>query len=165
MSVVKSKRNESRLEVLVQADRLAKSLTDLMVRDFGIKDPEMVARRKYAFGKDRVENASRYRFLISETKTSLSQDVRLLTYHIESANAIFPTTLSECDKRRELQDLALGNCAHIRHELQRFCDVFDVRIGDYRIPVAELDREVALLKKWRQKDSSVRRKLQARGDV
>jgi len=165
MSVVKSKRHESRLEVLVQVDRLAKELTDLMIRNFGTKDVNAMARRQYAYGKDVRENPAHYRFLISEYKNAIVKDLKLLNYHIDSANAIHPTNLVECDERRRLQDLALGNCDHIKHELQQFCDDFDVRIADYRIPIFELDREIELLKKWRRSDNRIRKKISQRGGI
>ncbi len=165
MSVVKSKRHESRLEVLIQADRLAVALTDLMIRDFGIKDVQCIARRKYAYGKDVRENPAHYRFLISEYKTTITKDLKLLNYYIDSANAISPTILAECDERRRQQDLALGICSHIKHELQRFCDDFEVRIADYRIPIAELDYEIKLLKKWRRGDNRIRHRISRRGDA
>lgn len=159
MSVIKAKRNESHLEALDQTDRLAAELTKLMIRNFGIKDLNHVARRAYAFGRDDQEDVGKYIFLISDFKKSINQDVRLIGYHIKAADEIWPTTLSECDRRRDFQNLALGNCAHIRHELQRFCHIFDVSIDNYRMPIYELNKTEHDIKRWRQRDNRFRNKI------
>lgn len=51
MSVLVSRRRESKLEVIIHAVRLQQEFTKLLQRDFGIRDINAIVRRKYAFGK------------------------------------------------------------------------------------------------------------------
>ena len=67
VSVLVSKRRESKLEVLVHAIRLQQELTKLIQRNFGIRDIHRIVRRKYAFGKEKTENYEKYIVKVSGT--------------------------------------------------------------------------------------------------
>lgn len=151
MSVVKSKRRLSNFEVIHHIDVLGRDLTQLMIRNFGV-DPFYTARRNYAVGKDRFENVHKYRFIVAEAKRQINKDISSLTYHAKTAYKIWPRSKSELESRRNLQNLALGDCEHIRSELQRVCDVFCVSLSNFRIPIGSLNYEVKLLSGWQKTD-------------
>jgi hypothetical protein len=64
VSVLASKRKESRFEPVVFSLEIHDMLVELMQRQFGVKDLDQFVRMRYAFGKDKIENFSYYRFLM-----------------------------------------------------------------------------------------------------
>ncbi len=160
MSVLLADRTESKFEVIVFSTEIHDMLIELMQRSFGIKDLDQIVRSRYAHGKDKTENFSKYRFLMSGFKTRIEQYSALLMSNVRAANSIFPTSLSEYEKRREFQNNALVNCEQLINELQRIVDVFDVDINIYRRYINAIDREIGLIKKWRQKDNKFKSRFQ-----
>ena len=99
MSVLVSKRNESRFEAITYSVELHNMLIELMQHSFGIKDLDHFVRIRYAYGKDPTEDFSKYRYLMQNFKTRIDQIASLLTNNVRAANSIYPTTLHEYEKR------------------------------------------------------------------
>lgn len=159
MSVMASKRNPSRFEPIKHAVDLRVLLTELLVRNFGVKNIEHVARMNYAFNKDQKEDFSKYMFIMASCKKQVEHLARLIEASVRSANSIYPVNLDECSKRREYQNSALVSCEQLISELQYVVNTFHVDLNAYRIYVESIDREIELIKKWRQSDNKLRRKL------
>lgn len=118
MSVLVSKRTESKFEVIVYSIELHDMLIELMQRSFGVKDLDQFVRMRYAHGKDATEDFSKYRYLMYNYKTRIDQLASLMTNNIRAANSIYPTTLHEYEKRRDYQNTAIVNCEQLLKELQ-----------------------------------------------
>lgn len=153
MSVLASNRTESRFEAIVYSTELHDMLRELMQRNFGIKDLKHFARLQYAYGKDETENYERYHFLMTSHKKELDHLATLLTNNVRAANSIYPTNIREYEKRREYQNSAIVNCEQIIKELQHVVDTFNVDVNVYGKYIKAIDREIGLIKKWRQRDN------------
>lgn len=160
MSVLASKRNESRFEAITYSIELHSMLTDLMQRSFGIRDLDHWVRVRYARGQDETEDFAKYRYLMQNSKTRIDQTASLLTNNVRAANTIYPTSLHEYEQRRDHQNNAIVNCEQLIKELQRVVDIFDVDINVYNRYVTAIDREIGLIKKWRQRDNKIKSYLQ-----
>ena len=159
MSVLVSKRSESKFEAIVYPIELHNMLIELMQRSFGVKDLDQFVRMRYAYGKDDTEDFSKYRYLMYNYKTRIDQLASLMTNNIRAANSIYPTMLHEYEKRRDYQNTAIVNCEQLLKELQRVVEIFEVDVNLYSRYVKAIDREIGLIKKWRQRDNQIKSQL------
>lgn len=160
MSVIVSERKESKFEAITYAIELHDMLIDLMQRSFGIKDLDKFVRRRYAYGKDDKEDFSKYRYLMNNYKKRIDNLVSLLTNNVRAANSTYPTSMHEYEQRRDYQNSAIVNCEQLIKELQRVVEIFEVDINIYGRYINAIDREIGLIKKWRQRDNKIKSYLQ-----
>lgn len=160
MSVLASKRRESKFEAITYSIELHNMLLDLMQRSFGVKDLEHFVRVRYAYGKDETEDFAKYRYLMSNFKNRIDQLASQLTNNVRAANSTYPTSMREYEQRRDYQNSAIINCEQIIKELQRIVEIFEVDINIYSRYVKAIDREIGLIKKWRQRDNKIKAYLQ-----
>lgn len=153
MSVIVSKRKESRFEVLVQATELHDMFLELMQRSFGVKNIQQLVRKKYLFSKEQSEQYSYYRMVMYQSKERIDHLCRLLISNVRAANTIYARSTSEFEKRREYQNDAIVNCEQLKSELMRVVTIFEVDINLYSRYVSAIRREIELIKNWRQKDN------------
>ena len=156
MSVLVSDRKESKFEAITFSVELHNMLLDFMQRNFGVKDLEQFVRIQYAYGKEPTENFSKYRYLMTNFKNRINQLASQLTSNIRAANSIYPTSMHEYEERRDYQNKAIINCEQIIKELQRIVEIFEVDINVYGRYVKAIDREIGLIKKWRQRDRKIK---------
>lgn len=159
MSVLMSKRKESRLEVITHAERLHRKLIMLMQRNFGIKNIDDFVRESFACGSIKHENFEYFRYLMTNAKESIDKLATLLTNNLRGANSIYPKTLHELEVRRDYQNNAIVNCNQILKELQRVVEMFDVDINIYKEPIEDINREIDLIKSWRQRDNAMQARI------
>lgn len=160
MSVLVSDRKESKFEAIAHAIELHNMLIDLMQRGFGVKDLEHYVRLRYARGKDPEENFAKYRYLMQNYKSRIDQAASLLISNVRAANSIYPTSMREYEQRRDYQNRALVNCEQLINELQRVVEIFEVDLNVYKRYTQAIDREIGLIKKWRQRDNRIKSHLQ-----
>ncbi len=160
MSVLVSDRKESKFEAITYSTELHDMLIDFMQRGFGIKDLDHFVRVRYAYGKDEVEDFSKYRYLMNNFKTRIDQLASQLTSNVRAANSTYPTSMREYEQRRSYQNNAIVNCEQIIKELQRVVEIFEVDVNTYGRYVKAIDREIGLIKKWRQRDNKIKSYLQ-----
>jgi Ser-tRNA(Ala) deacylase AlaX len=160
MSVLVSDRKESKFEAVTYSIELHAMLTELMQRGFGIGDPDNLVRMRYAHGKDDKEDFSKYRYLMHNSKNRIDQTASLLTSNVRAANTLYPTSMHEYEQRRDYQNNAIANCEQLIKELQRVVEIFEVDINIYNKHVKAIDREIGLIKKWRQRDNKIKSYLQ-----
>lgn len=67
---------------------------------------------------------------------------------------------TSCTTRRDYQDDAIGNCDQLLHNLQRVVEIFDVDLNLYGRYVKAINREIDLIKRWRQRDNKLKTYLQ-----
>lgn len=159
MSVVKSKRKESILEPLAHAENMRSCFMELLVRNFGIKDLSHVARKRYILGKESDNDITKYIWYISDCKQKVLNLIDSICMDIRSANSLYPTSLHEYHLRREYQDKAIMKCECLIVKLQQIVDFFDVDVNCYKHYVEYIDREIELVKKWRQRDNKLRKRF------
>lgn len=159
MSVLVSNRRESRFEVIVFSLELHQMLIEFMQRDFGVKDLDQLVRARYASGKDETENFSKYHYLMRRSKDRVDQEAALISSNLRSANSIYPRTLHEYERRRDHQNDAIAHCEILIKELQHIVEIFEVDLNAYGRYVKAIDREIGLIKKWRQCDNKIESRL------
>lgn len=164
MSVLVSDRKESKFEAITFSIELHNMLIELMQRSFGVKDFEHFVRMRYAYGKDDKEDFSKYRYLMNNFKMRIDQLASMLTSNVRAANSLYPTSIHEYEQRRSYQNNAIANCEQIVKELQQVVEIFEVDINLYSRYIKAIDREIGLIKKWRQRDNKIKSYL-LKGDI
>lgn len=159
MSVLVSKRTESKFEAITHSVELHDMLIDLIQRNFGVRDIEKFVRSRFAYSVEEDEYA-KHRYLMHNFKSRVDQLASQLTSNVRAANSLYPTSMSEYERRREYQNNAIVNCEQLIKELQRVVEIFDVDINLYGRYVKAIDREIDLIKKWRQRDNKIKSHLQ-----
>lgn len=159
MSVLVSKRTESKFEAIIHSVELHDMLIDLIQRNFGVRDIEQFVRTRFAYSVEEDEYA-KHRYLMHNFKSRVDQLASQLTSNVRAANSLYPTSIAEYERRREYQNNAIVNCEQLIKELQRVVEIFDVDINLYSRYVKAIDREIDLIKKWRQRDNKIKSHLQ-----
>ena len=78
---------------------------------------------------------------------------------ITSANSIYATNLSELDERRKHQNEAIACCYKLFQEIQYIISIFNSDLNKL-VPIIDMiEKEVDLLKGWRQSDNKSRKKI------
>lgn len=126
----------------------------------GVKDLDHLVRVRYAYGKDETEDFAKYRYLMTNFKNRIDQLASQLTSNVRAANSTYPTSMREYEQRRDYQNNAIINCEQILKELQRIVEIFEVDVNTYGRYVNAIDREIGLIKKWRQRDNKIKAYLQ-----
>lgn len=175
MAVLKNLRKLSAMEFYKNAIRLRKELTDWIMRDFGNKHTKRSVKQIIknidekdqkviddVFEKyDKTPNqafASSYPMWFVE----FERDVMIKLLHdlisnITSANSIYAVHEFEFDLRREYQDKAIINCYQLCKELQYIAESFNTDLNMVVRLLDTVEKEVDLLKGWRQSDNKKRK--------
>ena len=59
-----------------------------------------------------------------------------------------------------VKDVDFVNCEQLINELQRVVEIFDVDLNLYNRYVKAIDREIGLIKRWRQRDMAIKSRLE-----
>lgn len=164
MSVKVSDRNESKLEAVFHATRVRQDIHDLCIRDFGIKDVDMIVRKKIAYRADPKANLEKYVLLMHQCKERLHFLADDLIATTRAANRIKMNTVARCDRRLEYQERALDTCEMLIGKIQDVVDIFWVDLNCYRQYIDSIDHEITLLRGWIQYTNKTRDKLM-RGSI
>lgn len=176
MSVKKDQRNQSSMEFIKNANRLRQSVTEWLFRDFGIKKKSINCAVKNISSEDqkiigevlsRYENQSEYRlisnypkwFIDFERKTIITI-LRNLTSNITHANSIYAINLEELNERRIYQDKAIGDCFDLKTEIENIADQITLNLDKLSPIIQMIQKEITLLKGWRQSDNKIRKKFE-----
>lgn len=191
MSVLKNERGLSELEFYHTAIGLRKEITQKLLSDFGVKDPEkgkaknfpddslrVVIVKEYPkmelfFNKyTRMQEQLRTRDVVSEYpywlvyrfRDEMMDLLKQLIDNITDANSIYPINLHELEVRRDYQTAAIGACEKMLQELQYIIEVLPVDANKLLRYVDMIDKEVALLKGWRKANGKIAKRLEKQHD-
>ncbi len=156
MSVIAAKRKESRDEAIAYSIELHDMLIELMRRSFGVKDVDQYVRVRFAYVKDPEEDFAKYRYIMTEAKNQIERTASLLTANLRAAKSLYPTSMHEYEIRRDYQNAGIVNCNQLIDQLQHVVDVFNVDLNVYGRYIKAIDREIGLIKKWRQRDNKMK---------
>lgn len=178
MSVLKRKRNISKMEFYHNAIKLRLMITEFLLKDFGIKS----RRRNLEFAKDvydiededveEIENIlSAYdlknsfidnfpSWLIDKERDYFMDLLRSLMKNICSANTIHITNKEEYYMRRNYQTQAICDCENLLQEMQYIIYVAHPNVEKYMPYVDIIEKEIALLKGWRKSDNKIMKSLE-----
>ena len=171
MSVLKNLRSLSNMEFYKNAIRIRRDLTDWLLRDFGNKghprsvtqvikniDPEDQKAiddifRKYGRNPNREYQSEYPAWFVNAERDVIIRILQDLVINITKANSIYIQSMHEYDLRRGYQTKAINDCYCIYQELQYIVSVFGTDLNRF-IPVLEsIEKEIDLLKGWRQSDN------------
>jgi hypothetical protein len=141
MSVLKNRRHLSKLEFFNTAINLRRDITNLLLRDFGIKDESFPD------------------WLIIHFRQNILLILRNLIHHITAANTIYPVNMAEIQARRLYQDKAVINCEQLLQEFQYCADIFPVKLAKFMPFVDSIELEIKLLKGWRKSTNQFEKRL------
>lgn len=143
MSVVKSKRSQSKIEFEMIYFLVADGVDFLVEHDF------------FAEGLLAQKN----RVFLDMRSRALEELTDHLLYYIKIANSIYPTCLSEFEERRLNMDKAIGTCYAILTQYQRIMQRLRVPDNKYTMDIKNLARMINSLKSWRKSDNRLKTKL------
>ena len=159
------------MEFYKNAIRIRRDLTDWLMRDFGTRkntrsvrqiikdiDPEYQQLidgifEKYGKTPNKEYQSQFPDWFVSYEKEIIVRILQELILHITKANTIYVQNMHEYEMRRGYQTEAISDCYCIYQELQYIAAVFDIDLN-YLIPILEdIEKEIDLLKGWRQSDN------------
>lgn len=164
MSIYARKYKPSKWEPIIFADKLDDMFTDFAARDFGIKDLKSMVRRKYAIAPLDEEDFAFYFAILSVHKRNVRNHINLLTANVRMAN-VYPSTELDLKERLEHQNQAIFACILLSKELKEIVRRFDVDLNKFDIYQEGIDREIMLLKRWKQRDNRLAKRILSKGGV
>ena len=157
MSVLKNKRGLSKLEFYHNARQLRRDITNLLLRDFGVRDK--IRQVKGEEGETLTVIEGYPGWLIEKFRDSIMQILRNLMMNITAGNTIYPTNESELQLRRQYQTAAIINCEQLLQEMHYCEDILPVHVSKFLPYVEAIEFEVKLLKGWRKSNNKLNGKL------
>lgn len=178
MTVPKSKRSVSEFEFYTNALRIRQRVTEWMLRDFGakakVRDLSLAAKKyamsaedkallealfeKYTLGERIAETFPEW--WIDERRHAIDQLCADLVLDIVAAFAIYPTSTTEFEARRVLQNRAISTVMKLLEETQFVIHCLyrtgGVDVGGAMALVQLCEAEIALLKGWKKSGNPVR---------
>lgn len=140
MSVVKSKRNQSKVEFEQLYFKVADGIDNLVEHNF-YATAELLQKNQVFLN------------IRCATLEKLTDD---LLYNIKVANSIYPFCLAEWEERRLAMGKAIGICYAILTNYQRI--MMRLRISDnkYTTNISDVIHMINSLKAWRKSDNKLR---------
>ena len=143
MSVVKSKRGQSKVEFEQIYFQLADNIDNLVEHNFYAGN--VLTEKNKVFIAQRGESLER-----------LTDD---LVYYIKIANSIYPTCMTEWEERRTTIGKAIGVCYAILTHYQRVMIRLRVPDTKYAVDIRNIMRMINSLKAWRKSDNKIKDRL------
>ena len=158
MSIYARKYKPSKWEPIVFADKLDDMFADFAARDFGIKNMNRLVRSQYVTHRFNDDDYAFYFAILNEHKRHVRENVNLLTRHVRLAN-VYPTTQQDVEERINHQSQAIFACVLLSKELKQIARRFDVDLNKFEVFQDGIDREIKLIKRWKQRDSRLARQI------
>lgn len=171
MTVPKNKRSVSKVEFFYYAYKLNNCITQVLLKDFGIKrinkDLKAFTYGAKMSGEDResfmdicnrydINVESRYPlWLLEYYREWILGLLRELINNITQANTIFPKNESEFYLRRKYQWEAISNCYQLLQAFQTAIRNLPVDVEKYMPYVKMIEEELHHLKNWKKSDNKI----------
>lgn len=165
-SIPKSKRSESKLEVIHDAYAIRSRITRELILSFGYsqKKLEHHIRKVTAYIKDANEREEKSKILremeedfdlwfIRQEREEILKYCRGIVQHLTAANTIYPSYPSEFEERRIEMDRAMVCCNQLQQELQYIASVLPDDKNKFMAIALEIKSEFERIKKLRQSDN------------
>jgi hypothetical protein len=153
MSVLKNRRGLSKLEFYHNARKLRRDMTNLLLRDFGVRDKVRKIKTEDGGPVDIIEGYPDW--LIEKFRDSIMQILRNLMMNITAGNTVYPTNEAELLSRRQYQTAAIVNCEQLLQEMHYCEDVLPVHVSKLLPYVEAIEFEITLLKGWRKANGKI----------
>lgn len=144
MSVVKGKRNQSKVEFEALYFKVADGVDNFVEHNF------------YA-SHEQLEKNKTFLDVRCTTLEKLTDD---LLYNIKIANSIYPTCIAELEERRLSMGRAIGICYAILTNYQRIMMRLRIPDNKYVEDIQNVIKMIYSLKAWRKSDNKLRSNLE-----
>ena len=144
MSVVKSKRTQSKIEFEMTFFKVADGVDFLVENQFFVD----------------YEQMQEHNIFISSRSMSLERLTDSLLYYIKIANSIYPTCMAEWDERRVSIGKAIGTCYAILTNYQRIMIRLRIKNDKYTENINNVTKMINSLKAWRKSDNRLKTKFE-----
>ena len=129
MSVLKNKRGLSKLEFYHTARKLREDITNLLLRDFGVRDKVRRIKTEENLEVTIIEQYPDW--LIVSFRNNIMQILKNMMMNITAANTIYHTSQDELNLRRRYQSGAIVNCEQLLQEFQYCADVLPIKLEKF----------------------------------
>lgn len=176
MSVPAGKRGKSSTEFFHSAYKLNDSITQLLIRDFGVRS---ISRDLKTFthcakmSKEDRENFSsicdKYHidveaeyplWVIEHYRNVILNILAEMINNITQANTIYPDTMDDLKLRKAYQWKAIANCYQLLQHFQTAIRILPVDVNRYAPYVDMINKEIASLKDWKKSDNKIKKRLE-----
>ena len=180
MSVVKGKRTKSSLEFFWNAYKINDSITQLLIRGFGVKrisrdlktftySAKMTAEDRTKFidicSKYNIDVESEYPlWLVEYYRNWILHLCRELINNITQANSVYASSEAEFNLRRRYQWMAIGTCYQLLQAMQTAIRNLPVNAEKYMPYVDMLQNEIESLKAWKKSDNRILSAIKAKNN-
>lgn len=160
MSVLKSKRTESTLQFYETARTLRRRIsTDLLQR---LCNNNLYKEDYTTDQNTQIATKETYPdFMIDFIRRDILETMRDLMKCISLANEIYPVTIAELDKRRILQDYAIGYTRMLQNELEYCVDIFPKQLHCMLQYADEIDHLIKILRRWKKANNKILERIRA----
>jgi hypothetical protein len=162
LSVVKNKRGLSKMEFYHTARKLREDMTNMLLRDFGVRDKVRKIKTDDNIEVTIIEEYPSW--LINSFRESIMNLLRDLMKNITAGNSIFPINDDELRLRHQYQTMAIVNCEQLLQEIQYCADILPVKLEKFMPYAGNIEFEIQLLKGWRKSSSRINKKLNQKED-
>lgn len=178
MSVPKGERTPSKMEFFNQAYKLNYMISNLLIKDFGIKSVTKDLRAFTYYAKMEVNDREIFTSLCNKYGINVEAEypMWLMEYYrnwilkilqnminnITQANTIYPTSVTEFEFRRRYQWQAIGNCYQLLQAMQIAIKALPVDVNKYMPYVEEIKKELKSLKQWKKSDNRLLTAIRAK---
>lgn len=175
MAVPASKRKEADSLFYTNYYKLYDNITKFLLQNFGtkpLKDKKVFTNRCKMDEEDKelfLEMSEKYNFQIESNypewvlehfRNSIMECLDKGLADITAAYTIYPNTVYECNVKREHQWNAISELNYLKQLLQRAISIFakEADIEKYMVHIEAIDKEIELLRKWKQNENKIRYK-------
>jgi hypothetical protein len=162
LSVLKNKRSLSKLEFYHNARQLRKDITNLLLRDFGVRDK--IRKIKTEGDKEQTIIEEFPNWLIVEFRQNVLRILHNLMMNITAGNTVYPTTMEEIRVRRNYQTASIVNCEQLLQELMFCSDVLPLAVEKFLPFINAVEFEIRLLKGWRKSTNKMADDLEKKSE-
>lgn len=160
--VLKKDRHEGYITTIIQMKKIHILVMNLIGNNFTIKFDEHYEKLKKIYNSniDRIEDEDLHDFLEStfkQYKIVLTKEGNILLEickdiigNLYLANNTFVTDKDTVIKRKHYLSVAISKCYQLSYELSVIKETFDIKANVFENVIRELNKEVPLIKKWRE---------------
>jgi hypothetical protein len=157
VSVLKNKRGLSKLEFYNNARKLREDITNMLLRDFGVRDKIRKTKTPENMEVTIIEGYPEW--LIVFFRQNIINILRNMMLNITAGNTIYPTTYDELALRRRYQSGAIVNCEQLLQEMIYCSDILPIKMEKFIPYIDAIEFEIKLLKGWRKSSNKLEKKI------
>jgi hypothetical protein len=156
MSVRVDQRKESSLSFYKIARDLRREISCDLLNKFNQKNETFTTEENTVV--DQKEHYPAY--MVDFIRKDILGLLQKLMQYISIANSIYPVCMLELNKRRLLQDYAIGTAEALQNELEYCVDVFPETLRCLLHYADEIDHLVKVLRRWKKSNAKILKSIQ-----